>query len=99
MFGNLGKELVHVSEDSSFELKSFFVPLTTIKVIYIIVIVGFIAFFSNFFNGFVGDDKWYIINNVQIHKISIVHAFGENIFNNAGQYRPLQPLYFSLVYN
>lgn len=83
----------------AFSLKSLFVPLTTFKAIHIIVVVGFIVFFFSLFNGFVFDDKIYIINNQQIHTFNLSTIFGNSLFNIDGQYRPIASLYFSLMYS
>ena len=55
--------------EQAFSLKNLFVPLTTLKAIHIIVIVGFIVYANMLFNGFVWDDKIYIIFNPQNHNI------------------------------
>ncbi len=82
-----------------FPLKSLFVPLTTEKSIYIIVILGFIVYFNAFFNGFAADDILYIVNNQLTHVVNIILAFGVNDFNSSGQYRPIPAFYFSLLYS
>src|SRR5260370_28504858 len=81
-----------------FSLKSFFVPLTTLKAINIIVIVGLIVFANSLFNGFVGDDKDYIVNNPFTHTVNLAVSFGTNGFNIVGQYRPIPATYFSILY-
>jgi tetratricopeptide (TPR) repeat protein len=80
--------------DQERSFKNFFVPLTTIKAIRIIFIVGFIVFFNMLFNGFVWDDKTYIIYNSSIHANFFTK---DNPFNSLGQYRPFSAIYFSIV--
>ncbi len=84
--------------EQEFSLKNLFVPLTTFKAIHIIVILGFIVFGNMLFNGFVWDDKKFILANPAVHTINIFIAFGSNLHNSAGFYRPLQPFYFSIIY-
>ncbi|MGH7203481.1 MAG: tetratricopeptide repeat protein, partial [Candidatus Levyibacteriota bacterium] len=64
-----------------------------------IVIIGFVVYFNALLGGFVWDDKTYIINNLDVHKVNLFGAFQENLFNNGGQYRPLPVLYFSVLYS
>ncbi len=85
--------------NGNFSLKDFFTPLTNKKTIVLISLVGFIVFFNMLLNGFVWDDKSYIVNNPEVHTIlNFFYLFKENVFNNAGQYRPLVAVYFSLLY-
>ena len=84
--------------DLDFSFKKFFVPLTTIKAIHIIIIVGIIVFCNMLFNGFVWDDKQYILQNQSLHAFNFANLVGPNMFNTAGQYRPIPALYFSLLY-
>lgn len=90
-------------EDLSFNFKQYFVPLTTVKAIRIIIILGIIVFINSLFNGFVLDDKIYIISNPSEHSINLAESFlsTSNLFNfiKGGQYRPLPALYFSLLYS
>src|SRR5579872_6797167 len=88
----------HEQQEEEFSFKKYFIPLTTPKAITWIALVGFIVFLNSLFNGFVGDDKIYIINNLPTHIISLKNAFGPSIFNTQGQYRPIPSLYFSLSY-
>jgi tetratricopeptide (TPR) repeat protein len=78
--------------------KSLFLPFTTKKAIIFIIIIGIAVFFNSLFNGFVGDDKSYIINYVPLHVINIPFLVGTNLFNIGGQYRPIPAVYFSLLY-
>lgn len=77
---------------------NLFTPLTTKKAIIWSIIIGFIVHFNMLFNNFVEDDLSYIIENPLTHTINIPYAFGQNLFNTAGQYRPIPALYFSILY-
>lgn len=68
---------------------------TNKKAIYIIIIVGFIVFFNVLFNGFVWDDKNYVINTPNVNANFFTQ---DNAFNSVGQYRPIIAIYFSLVH-
>jgi len=82
-------------KEEGFYFKKLFAPLTTSKAIHWIVIIGIIVFFNSFFNGFVWDDKIYILNNPG--NLNIFYLFGPNMFNDLF-YRPLSAAYFSLLY-
>ncbi|HZE86733.1 MAG TPA: hypothetical protein VE090_00865 [Methylomirabilota bacterium] len=69
--------------EQEFSFKSLFSPLTNLKAIHIIV------FFNALSNGFVWDDKTYIILNNDVHSLNIPKLIGNNIFNQSQQYRPL----------
>jgi hypothetical protein len=90
---------VQKQKEQEFSFKSYFVPLTTTKAIHWIIVIGIIVYANMLFNGFVWDDNEYIVNNLQVHHISIIDSFGGNYFNIAGQYRPLVDFYFSLLYS
>jgi protein O-mannosyl-transferase len=82
-----------------FSFKNYFVPFTTTKAIAWIIIIGLIVYANMLFNGFVEDDKTYIINNTLVHTLNFSSAFGTNLFNKAGQYRPIAVIYFSILYS
>jgi protein O-mannosyl-transferase len=72
--------------------------LSDVKAIHIIVILGLIVFANCFFNGFVWDDKAFIINNPDIHTFNPFALFGPNLFNSGSFYRPIPAIYFSFLY-
>lgn len=63
-----------------------------------IIGLGLLVYANSLFNGFIWDDKTYIINNPQVHTLSLNLLFGQNWFNSAGFYRPIPALYFALLY-
>src|SRR6185437_16776855 len=81
-----------------FSFKNYFVPFTTTKAIHWIVVIGFVVFGNMFFNHFVWDDKSYVILNTDIHTFNFLKIIGTNLFNSAGQYRPISVTYFTLLY-
>src|SRR6266566_3309867 len=90
--------MVFEEQEISFTFKQFFVPLTTKKAIIIIAVIGFIVFSNSLFNGFVWDDVDYILNNPQVHQLSLPDIFDSNIFNTGLFYRPLQAMFFTSMY-
>jgi len=72
--------------------------LTTFKAIHIIITIGIIAFANSLFNPFVWDDNSYILHNSTLKSFNYFDYFGQNVFNNSGQYRPLTVTYFALLY-
>lgn len=85
--------------ESSF--KQLFIPFTTAKAITFLIIFGLVIYANSLFNGFVVDDKTYIISNPEFHSFDLGRIFGQNIFNSnvTGQYHPIPALYFSLLYS
>jgi tetratricopeptide (TPR) repeat protein len=65
----------------------------------IIIAVGLVVYFNMLFNGFVWDDIGYVVLNPDVHSINIIGLFQQNLFNNAGQYRPLTAVIFSILYS
>lgn len=76
---------------------SLFVPLTTKKIVFLIIFIGFIVFFNMLFNGFVWDDLTYVVFNPDVHSFNILNLVRANSFNQEGQYRALTALYFTLI--
>ena len=88
------------SEEQQLNVKSFFHPLTTFKVIHWLILLGIIVYANMLFNKFVWDDITYIWFNPDVHTIDLGLLFSENSFNFAsGQYRALTALYFAFVYS
>jgi hypothetical protein len=88
----------HEQSEAEFSFKNYFIPLTSVKAITWIIIIGITVYGNSIFNGFVADDKIYIINYLPSHVISLAKAFGPSVYNTTGQYRPLPALYFSVLY-
>ncbi|HSW96882.1 MAG TPA: hypothetical protein VLF89_03575 [Candidatus Saccharimonadales bacterium] len=87
-------------EDFSFaKLKYLFFPLTTVKAVTIIFIAGVIVYLNSLFNGFVWDDKSFIILNIEVHSLNIFKLFGQNSFNTVFDYRPIPAFYFTVLYS
>ena len=87
-------------QENELNFKDLFIPLTNKKAISLIVIIGSIVYFNMLFNGFVWDDKTYIlINNLQAHTLNIFSLIGNNLFNMAGFYRPIPAVYFAATFS
>ncbi len=92
-------------QEEEFSLKQFFVPLTTLKAIHIIVIVGFIVFGNVLFNGFVADDFGQIVTNNSIHSAANIPTFFTTSTFNQGNgisgdyYKPLLLTTFTLIHS
>jgi hypothetical protein len=76
----------------------FLKKLTLPYVVTLLFFIAFLVYGNALLNEFVGDDKAYIINDPQTHVINLPLHFGSNFFNDSGQYRPLAPVYFSILY-
>ncbi|HVA96821.1 MAG TPA: tetratricopeptide repeat protein [Candidatus Acidoferrales bacterium] len=85
--------------EEAFSFRNFFVPLTTVKAIHWIVIIGVIVFANSLFNGFVWDDKTYVLSISQTIGLHIIKLFGQNIITLSGYYRPIGLFYFSVLYS
>ena len=85
-------------KEQQLTFKSLFLPFTTKKAMIFIVIIGLAIFFNMLFNGFVWDDKIYIVFYTDIHSFNFFAFLKENLFNGGGQYRPIPTMYFSLLY-
>ena len=90
--------MFNIEQDSSFDFKQFFSPLTKSKAILIIVILGFFVYFNSLFNGFVWDDNDFIIKNPEVHQLNIVKLLSPNMFNSGPFYRPIPAIYFATLY-
>lgn len=88
-----------MKEEDEGSIKSWFVPFTTTKAITFIILIGLSVYFNVFFNGFVWDDKSYIINYPQVHSVDLINSFKPNLFNTGSQYRPIPVVYFSTLYS
>lgn len=73
--------------------------LTLPYVAILFFLVAFLVYGNSLSNGYVADDYVYFVNNPYSHVISIPTWFGPNDFNTLGQYRPLQPAYYSTLYS
>src|SRR5882672_4474578 len=95
------KTVNEIENENEFSFKNFFVPLTTFKAITWIVIIGIIVYANMLFNGFVLDDKTYIILNPDLHTLNLLTLIKENIFNSnvTGQYDPIAAIYFAYIYS
>lgn len=85
--------------EQDFSLKRLFFPLTNILAIQWIIIIGILVYANVFLNGFVWDDKSFIINNLKIHPLNLAYLFSKNAFNDGGYYRPIPAVYFSTLWN
>jgi tetratricopeptide (TPR) repeat protein len=79
-------------------LNKFLDNLTTFRVVHSILALGLITFANALFNPFVWDDHAYILLNPLTQSFNFFNYFGDNIFNNSGQYRPLTLTYFALLH-
>jgi hypothetical protein len=86
-------------QEQEVTFKSLFFPFTTLKAVYFIIFIGFLVYANVLINGFVWDDKTYILNNPGVHSIDLVAAFKTSMFNQGGQYRPVSAIYFSVLYS
>ena len=78
-------------------INDFLKKLDTIHAVHVIVFLGIIVFANMLFNKFVWDDHLYILQNPQTQTFNFFSFFGPNVFNNAGQYRPLTIAYFAFL--
>jgi hypothetical protein len=86
-------------QKQEFSFKDIFVPLTTRKAIYFIVIIGLVVYFNSLFNGFVWDDWLQIVNNAYTHSLN--NCFNFFLGLGAGSlsfYRPIHMCVDSLLY-
>lgn len=85
-------------EDQEVSLKDLFIPFTAAKAITWIVIIGLVVYANMLFNGFVWDDKTYILFNRDVLTFNITNLLQNNIFNAGGQYRPIPAIYFATLF-
>lgn len=90
---------MHEQNPEEFSFKNYFLPFTNIKAITWIIVIGLAVFANVLFNGFVWDDKIYLINNTDLRTLNFVYLFGPNTWNNGLYYRPLTAVYFSILYS
>lgn len=91
-------------QSGEFAIKNYFIPLTSVKAIHIIIILGLLVYFISFFNGFVGDDIGQTIDNPNIQSIqTIPYLFSQGTFNDQnGQsvnyYKPIVSVAYAMIY-
>ncbi|HWY79679.1 MAG TPA: glycosyltransferase family 39 protein [Candidatus Sulfotelmatobacter sp.] len=87
--------------------KSFFVPLTTVKIICWIIIIGLFVYFNSLFNGFVGDDNAQIQTNPAVHSITNIFLLFRGSTQYLAQtqqfiglyYKPLLSISYTIIYS
>ncbi|HSW96631.1 MAG TPA: tetratricopeptide repeat protein [Candidatus Saccharimonadales bacterium] len=87
----------HEPQEEDFSFNSYFVPFTTLKAIHWIIIIGLVIFANMLFNGFIWDDKTYILFNPDVQAFNVDNLIKTNIFNAGGQYRPIPAIYFAVL--
>ncbi len=65
---------------------------------FVIVVFGIIVFLSALFNGFLWDDRWFIVYNPEVQTLNVKKIFGPSMFNSDSYYRPMSALYFTLMH-
>lgn len=96
-----------LNSEQDFSFKSLFVPFNTIKAIHYLLLIGIIVFFNGLFNGFAGDDRPQLVENVLIRSLeNIPKLFSTGTFYNGVSqsldgtyYRPLQSMSYTIIYN
>jgi len=92
--------------DISLDFRRLFNPLSTKKVVWIIVLVGVVVHFNGLFGGFIGDDKGQIQFNHFIQSLSHVPQFftGSTFASSSGTnldgpfYKPFLSLSYAVLY-
>lgn len=69
-----------------------------LKEIHIIFLLGIAVFFNCLFNGFVGDDKTFILFNPEVHQLNFWSALHSSYLSSNGRFLPVLAFYDSLVY-
>lgn len=72
----------------------------------LLILIGLIIYINSLTNGWVGDDKYQILNNLNVHKISNIPKFfsGSTYYNGGSDrlagiyYRPIMMSAFALIY-
>ncbi len=91
-------------KEEEYEFKKLFLPFTFKKGIAFLAIIGILAYFPTFFNEFVADDYFLVVNNALIHSLSnFSQLFLGTLSSQGGQYaglyyRPFMVLYFALIF-
>ena len=85
------------NEDSSF--KNLFLPFTSKKAVFWIILLGFLVFFNSLFGLPIWDDNVYIFSNQSLSNFNFFYLFGQNVYNVGQYYRPLTAAYFSFLLN
>jgi tetratricopeptide (TPR) repeat protein len=80
-------------------INNFIKKLGTYQIGILFFIVTLLTYSNSLFNSFVYDDFNYLVNNLQEHSLNIGVLFGNNLFNMAGQYRPISATYLALLYS
>ena len=86
------------NDEQNFSFKQYFVPFTSLKAVHFIILIGLVVFANTLFNGFVWDDKTFILFNPDLSSFNLLHLIQANSFNSDGQYRPLPAIYFATMY-
>lgn len=85
-------------------LRAIFVPFTNGKAVFLLFVIGFLVFLPTFFNGFVADDNFLVVNNALIHSpANLLNLFFGTLSSQGGQYaglyyRPFMLVYFTILY-
>lgn len=91
-------------ESNEPSLKAIFIPFTFGKAVFLLFIAGFLVFLPTFFNGFVADDNFLVVNNALIHSpANLLQLFFGTLSSQGGHYaglyyRPFMLVYFTILY-
>lgn len=80
-------------------INDFIKKLTNFQTSILFFVIALFTYGNTLFNGFVYDDFNYLINNPQLHSLNLSVLFGKNLFNMAGQYRPMSATYLAFLYS
>ena len=92
-------------QEQEFSFKNYFVPFTTGKAIWFIILIGVIVFANMLVNGFVWDDTGQIVENNAAHSLSTIPSYffgtqdpsGNLIKIDAMFYRPLMADFLTII--